>query len=113
MPITKPHNGLERFTQSGFKFGLNDRLIHYISTEILDDALESVTFQGGEWQVTIRFGAEEAPAYAGPTDYRQLMANGSLLGNTNIATGQRADPASGGPQRAAGADRESVLPLGR
>jgi hypothetical protein len=109
VPITKPHSGLERFTRSGFTFGLNDRSIHYIIIEILDDALEPVTFHGGEWQVTLEFGVEEAPAYAGPTDYRALVANGSLLGSANIASGQRADAPSGGPQRAAGADRESIL----
>ena len=32
VPITKPHNGLERFTQSGFTFCLNDRSIHYTSS---------------------------------------------------------------------------------
>ena len=47
VPITKWHNGLERFNQSGSTFGLNDRSIHYI-IDILDDALEPVTFHGGE-----------------------------------------------------------------
>ena len=110
MPITKPHNELERFTQSGFTFGINDRSIHYIIIEVLDDALDPVIFHGGEWQVTLEFGVEEAPAYAGPTDYRALMANGSLLGSANIAAGERKDAPSGGPQRAARADRESILP---
>jgi hypothetical protein len=110
VPITKPHNGLERFTQSGFTFGINDRSIHYIIIEVLDDALDPVIFHGGEWQVTLEFGVEEAPAYAGPTDYRALMANGSLLGSANIAAGERKDAPSGGPQRAARADRESILP---
>ena len=48
VPITKPNNGLERFNQSGFTFGLNDRSIYYITIEILDDALEPMTFHGGE-----------------------------------------------------------------
>jgi len=39
VPITKPHDGLERFTQSGFTFGLDDRSIHYIIIEILDHVL--------------------------------------------------------------------------
>jgi hypothetical protein len=47
VPITKPHNGLERFTQSGFTFGLNDISIHCIIIEIFDDTLEPVTFHGG------------------------------------------------------------------
>ena len=110
VPITKPHNGVERFTQSGFAFGLNDQSIHYIIIEILDDALEPVTFHNGEWQVTLEFGVEEALTYAGPTDYRAFMANRSLLGSANIAAGQRAGAASGGPQRAARVDREFVLP---
>ena len=48
VPITKPQSGLELFTQTGFTFGLNDRSIHYIIIEILDGALEPVTFHGGE-----------------------------------------------------------------
>ena len=56
-----------------------------------------MTFHGGEWQVMLEFEVEEAPAYAGPADYHQLMANGSLLGTANIAAGQRADAPSGGP----------------
>jgi hypothetical protein len=112
VPITKPHNGLERFSQSGFTFGLRERSIHYIVIEILDDALEPVTFHGGQWQVTLEFAVEEAEGYAGPIDYRALMAqnNGSLLGGPNIAAGERADAADGRPQRAAGADRESNNP---
>jgi hypothetical protein len=110
VPITKPHNELERFNQSGFTFGINDVSIHYIIIEILDDALEPVTFHGGEWQVMLEFRVEKAPAYAGPTDYRALMANGLLLGSANIAAGQRVHAPSGGPRRAARADRESVLP---
>jgi hypothetical protein len=47
VPITKPHNGLERLTQTGFTFGMNDRSIHCIIIEIHDDALEPVTFHGG------------------------------------------------------------------
>jgi hypothetical protein len=81
--------------------------------EILDDALEPVTFHGEERQVTLEFGMEEASAYAGPTDYQVLMANESLDGGANIATGQTANAPSGGPHRADGSDRESVLPRGR
>ncbi len=74
IPITKPHNGLERFSQSGFMFGIRERSIHYIVIEILDDKLETVTFHGGEWQVTLEFAVEEAEGYAGSIDYRTLMA---------------------------------------
>jgi len=49
VPITKPRTGLERFNESGFTIGLNDRSIHYIIIEILDDALEPVAFHGEEW----------------------------------------------------------------
>ena len=110
--ITKPHNGLERFSQSGFTFGIRERSIHYIVIQILDDALEPVTFHGGQWQVTLEFAVEEAEGYAGPIDYRALMAqnNGSLLGSPNIAAGEWADATSGGHQRAASADRESNNP---
>jgi hypothetical protein len=111
VPITKSHNGLERYTQAGYSFGLRERSINYIIIEILDDALEPVTFHGGVWQVTLEFTIEEAEAYAGPIDYRALMAqNGSLFGGANVAAGQRADAPSGGPQRDAGADRESNKP---
>jgi hypothetical protein len=57
-PITKPHNGLERFSQSGFTFGIRERLIHYIAIEIFDDALEPATFHGGKCQVRIEFAVE-------------------------------------------------------
>jgi len=67
--------------------------------------LEPVTFHGGVWQVVLEFAVEEMEAYAGPIDYRVLMAqNGSLLGGANDATVQRADAPSGGPQRADEAD---------
>jgi hypothetical protein len=90
VPISKPHNGLDRFTQSGFAFGLNDRSNHYIIIEILDDALEPVTFHGGELQVTLEFGVEEADSYAGPTDFRALITqNGTLLGSPDATAGQR------------------------
>ncbi len=59
-PITKPHNGLERFTQAGYSSGLKARSINYIIIEILDDALNLVTSHGGLWQVTIEFAVEEA-----------------------------------------------------
>ena len=48
VPITKPHNGLERFSQSGFSFGLRERSIHYIIIEVLDDALQPVTYTGAD-----------------------------------------------------------------
>jgi hypothetical protein len=112
VPITKPHNGLERFSQNGFTFGVRERSIHYIVIQILDDALEPVTFHGGDWQVTLEFAVEEAEAYAGPTDYRALMAaqNGSLLGSANAPAGERADASSGGPQRTVSTNRESNNP---
>ena len=110
-PITKPHNGLERFSQTGFKFGLKERSINYILIEILDDAQEPVTFHGGVWQVTLEIAVEEAEAYAGPVDYRALMAqNGSLLGGADNQPGQRLDASGGGPQRAALPIRESGNP---
>ena len=37
--ITKPHNGLERFTQAGYSFGFKERSINYNIVEVLDDAL--------------------------------------------------------------------------
>ena len=112
IPITKPHNGLERFSQPGFSFGLRDRSIHYIEIELLDDALQPVTLHGGGWQVTLEFSIEEAGSYSGPVDYRALMAaqNESLIGGANIAAGKWADVADGRPQRAAGADREPNKP---
>jgi hypothetical protein len=111
VPITKPHNGLERFSQSGFSFGLRERTIHYIIIEVLDDALQPVTFHGGGWQVTLEFDVEPAEAYSGPIDYRALMAeNGSLLGGANLTASQRTNAARGGPQRAPGPLREPGNP---
>jgi hypothetical protein len=111
VPIVKPHNGLERLSQTGFAFGLKERSINYIIIEILDDAMEPVTFHWGVWQVTLEFTVEEAEAYAGPVDYRALMAqNGSLLGGADVKAGQRANVSGGGPQRAALPIRESGNP---
>ena len=112
IPITKPHNGLERFSHSGFSFGLRERSIHYIIIEVLDDALQPVTFHGGGWQVTLEFAVEEAESYSGPVDYRALMAaqNGTLLGGENIAAGERANKTRGEPQRTAGPIREPSNP---
>ncbi len=46
-----------------------------------------MTFHGGVWQVTLEFTIEKGEAYAGPIDYRALMAqNGSLPGGANVAT---------------------------
>ncbi len=60
VPITKPHSGLERFTQAGYSFVLEERSTNYIVIEILDDALQPVRFHGGVWQVTLEFAVEEA-----------------------------------------------------
>ena len=109
VPITKPHNGLERFTQSDFTFGLNDRSIYHIIIERLDAAPEPVTFHGGKWQVTLKFRVKEVPAYAVPACHRALIANGSLFGSANIAAGKRADALSGGHRRTAWANPESVF----
>jgi hypothetical protein len=38
---------LERFSQPGFTFGSRERSLHYIVIEEPDDALELVTFHGG------------------------------------------------------------------
>ena len=58
-----------------------------------------MTFHGGGWQVTLEFAVEEAKSYAGPVDYRALMAaqNGSFFGGEHIATGQHADATRGEP----------------
>jgi hypothetical protein len=111
VPVTKSHNGLKRFTQAGYSLGIRERFMNNIIIEILDDALEPATFHGGVWYVTLEFTIEKEEAYAGPIDYRAFMAkNGSLLGRANVAEGQRADAPSGGPQRDAGAARESHKP---
>ncbi len=89
IPITKPHNGFERFYQSGFTVCIRERSFHYTVIEILDYALESVMVYGGGWQVKLDFAVEEAEGYAGPINDRALMAqnNRSLLGGPNIAAG--------------------------
>jgi hypothetical protein len=61
--------------------------------------------------MTLEFAVEEADEYAGPIDYRALMVqNGSLLGGTNVAAGERADAHGGGPRLAASTNRESNDP---
>jgi len=46
-PITKPHNGLERSTMARYSFGFKERSINYTISEILDDAVQPMPFQGG------------------------------------------------------------------
>ena len=85
------------YSRSGFSFGLRERSIPYIIIEVLDDALQLVTFHDGGWQVTLEFAIEEAESYAGPIDYRALMAaqDGLLFERENIAACQRADTKRG------------------
>ncbi len=80
---------------------------------MLDDALQPVTFHGGGWQVTLEFAVEEAESsYAGPVDYRALMAaqNGSVFGREVIAVGQRADTTRSELQRTVGPIRHPSNP---
>ena len=107
VPITKAHNGLERFSQTGYSFAIRDRTITYIILEILDDQLKPVIFHGGNWQVTLEFSVASAESYNAPIDYRALMANGSLDGATDPPADQRQNPAGGGPERAPRPDRGS------
>jgi hypothetical protein len=89
VPITKPHNKLERFSQTGFTFGLNECSINFIIIEIIEDAVHPVIFHVGVWQVTQEIAVEEVESNAGSIDYRALIAtqNGLLLGGANVTAG--------------------------
>ena len=99
VPITKAHNGLEKFSQSGYSFGIWDRSIHYIVIEVLDESMQPVTFHGGSWSLTLEFSVSPAESYAPPVDYHTLIQNESLGSGKNPAADKREDKNSSGPNR--------------
>jgi hypothetical protein len=70
VPITKAHNGLERFSQNTDNFVIKDRVINYITIEILDDSLNIAKFHGGTWQVTLEFHVSPVETYNAPIRFR-------------------------------------------
>jgi hypothetical protein len=60
VPITKPHNGAGALLSVGLHVRHPGALHPLRCYQILDDALEPVTFYNGQWQVTLDFAAEEA-----------------------------------------------------
>ena len=73
IPITRAANGIERFYEPGFTFGVWDKAVFYIVIEVLDDDLEPVVFHGGSWSMTVEFDVVQAESFRAPIDYRVLM----------------------------------------
>jgi len=87
VPITKAHSGLERFSQSTDSFVIKDRVINYITIEILDDSLKRVKFHGGTWQVTLKFSVYPVESYNAPIRFRDPppASQSQVLGPMNSA----------------------------
>jgi hypothetical protein len=89
IPITRSFNGVEKYSQSGFSFVIQDRSIDYIVISVLDEDLIPVEFHGGHWSVTIEFSILRAQPIFQPEDYRSLISNGSIGGTKDVANDQR------------------------
>jgi hypothetical protein len=89
IPITRSFNGVEKYSQSGFSFVIQDRSIDYIVISVLDEDLNPVEFHGGHWSVTIEFSILRAQPFSLPEDYRSLITNGSIGGTTDVANDKR------------------------
>ena len=85
IPITRSFNGVEKYSQSGFSFVIQDRSIDYIVISVLDEDLNPVEFYGGHWSITIEFSIMRAQPFSLPEDYRSLITNGSIGGTTDVA----------------------------
>ena len=89
IPITRSFNGVEKYSQSGFSFVIQDRSIDYIVISVLDEDLIPVEFNGGHWSLTIEFSILRAEPFSVPEDYRSLISNGSIGGTKDVANDQR------------------------
>jgi hypothetical protein len=89
IPITRSFNGVEKYSQSGFSFVIQDRSIDYIVISVLDEDLLPVEFHGGHWSITIEFSILRAQPFSQPEDYRSLISNGSIGGTKNVADDKR------------------------
>jgi hypothetical protein len=89
IPITRSFNGVEKYSQSGFSFVIQDRSIDYIVISVLDEDLLPVEFHGGHWSITIEFSILRAQPFSTPEDYRSLISNGSIGGTKNVADDKR------------------------
>jgi hypothetical protein len=73
IPITRAHNGLERYSAPAFTFGIWDRHIKHIALDILDDDMNPVVFHGGMWSVTLEFDVVSRQEYPDRRDYREVL----------------------------------------
>lgn len=73
IPITRAHNGLERYSAPAFTFGIWDRHIKHIALEILDDDMNPVVFHGGMWSVTLEFDIVARQEFPDRRDYREVL----------------------------------------
>lgn len=116
VPVTKAHNGLERYEAPLTTFGIWDRHISGLSIDILDDDMMPVVFHGGDWSITLEFDVAQTPDYGVPKDYRENLAmltealntDGQVRPSQDAAPGQRPDAGGGGQLGGAGGDRARV-----
>ena len=114
VPITRAHNGLERYVSPEGTFGVWDRHFSHITVQVLDDRMRPIQFHGGSWSITLEFDVAPRLDYGVDRDYRENLAmlqaalappgNGQVRREQDPPADQRADQGDGGQQRGAGAD---------
>jgi len=87
--ITRNFNGVEKYSQSGFYFVIQDRSIDYIVFSALDEDLILGEFHGGHWSITIEFSILCSQPFSRPEDYRSLISNGLIGGTKNVTDDKR------------------------
>lgn len=118
VPVTKAHNGLERYEAPLTTFGIWDRHITGLSIDILDEDMRPVVFHGGDWSITLEFDVSQSPDYGVPKDYRENLAmltealnagaNGQVRPSQDAPPGQRPDAGGGGQHGGAGGNQAGV-----
>lgn len=116
VPVTKAHNGLERYEAPLTTFGIWDRHITGLSIDILDEDMNPVVFHGGDWSITLEFDVAQSPDYGVPRDYRENLSvllenanpDGQVRPGQDAQAGQRPDAGGGGQHGGAGGDQAGV-----
>ena len=119
VPVTKAHNGLERYEAPLTTFGIWDRHISHLAIDVLDEDMRPVTFHGGDWSITLEFDVGPTPDYGVPKDYRENLsvltealsgggADGQVRRGQDAAPGQRKDEGGGGQHGGAGGNQAGV-----
>ena len=99
VPITRAHNGVEKYSQPGYAFAIQDRTVNYLLISVLDEDMQPVEFHGGHWSITVEFSVIPAETYNMPRDYRMLLQNGSLGNTADPPPNKREDQDKRRPKR--------------